>query len=130
MIHHGLHGGTTVLVAKGPVDPDGYVLLLWERSFSPGSLLFGFTWVVNSVVFAGILTTVLLVLRATPVGALNALPTLVRGVLGGCLEDMLMWAGLRALVLIAGLFYALAMASLLARGDRGLVPDSETLPTS
>ena len=144
-------------------------------------LLFGSTWVVNLVVFAGILTTVLLanfavarlglkderpwfiplllsllVLWAMPVGALHALPTLARGVLGGllvgipigfagvivsarlqktakpaaslgsnllgavvggCLEYMSMWTGLRALVLVAGLFYALAMASLLLGGN-------------
>ena len=83
-------------------------LLLETRGVTSLSLLFGSTWVVNSVVFAGILTTVLLanfavdriglkderpwfiplllslvVLWATPVGALNALPTLARGVLGG-----------------------------------------------
>jgi hypothetical protein len=43
---------------------------------------------------------------------------------------MSMWTGLRALVLLAGLFYALALASLVLRGDRGLVPDSEASPTS
>jgi hypothetical protein len=111
----------------------------------------------------------LLVLWAMPVGALNALPTLARGVLGGllvglpigfagvivsarlrktakpaassgsnllgaviggCLEYLSMWTGLRSLVLLAGLFYALAMASLLSRGDRGLVPDSQTSLTT
>ena len=143
---------------------------------------------INAVVFAGILTTVLLanfavarlglkderpwfiplllsllVLWAMPVGALNALPTLARGVLGGllvgipigfagvivsarlqktakpaaslgsnllgtvvggCLEYMSMWTGLRALVLVAGLFYALAMASLLLRE----IPDWYRIP--
>ncbi len=62
------------------------------------------------------------------------LPTLARGVVAafwrGCLEYMSMWTGLRALVLVAGLFYALAMVSLLLRGDRGLLPDSETSPAS
>lgn len=268
MIHHGLHGGTTFLVRKGPLDLDldgylgleepassseetmttsddwpflyirpgvfpwGYVLLLGAvllsgiaavriaygkdvtgggfdpplffmgaafllletRGVTSLSLLFGSTWVVNSVVFAGILTTVLLanfavvrlglkderpwfiplllsllVLWAMPVGALNALPTLARGVLGGllvgipigfagvivsarlqktakpaaslgsnllgavvggCLEYMSMWTGLRVLVLVAGLLYALAMASILLRGNSGLVPDSERSPTS
>ncbi len=169
-------------------------LQLETRGVTSLPLLFGSTWVVNSVVFAGILTTVLLanfavarlglkderpwfiplllsllVLWTMPVGALNALPTLARGVLGGllvgipigfagvivsarlqkaakpaaslgsnllgtvvggCLEYMSMWTGLRALVLVAGLFYALAMASLLLRGNSGLVPNSERSPTS
>ena len=268
MIHHGLHGGTTFLVGKGPAELDlsgylgieeptssteeamttsddwpflyirpglfpwGYVLLLgavllsgipavrmaYGRDVTGGgfdpplffmgaafllletrgvtslSLLLGSTWVVNSVVFAGILTTVLLanfavdriglkderrwfiplllsllVLWAMPVGALNALPSLGRAVLGGllvglpigfagvivstrlqktakpaaslgsnllgavlggCLEYMSMWTGLRALVLLAGLFYALAMASLLSGGQRGLVSDPEASPAS
>jgi hypothetical protein len=43
---------------------------------------------------------------------------------------MSMWTGLRALVLVAGLFYALAMASLLVRGNRGLVPDTEASPAA
>jgi hypothetical protein len=266
MIHHGLHGGTTFLVRKGPevlqlsgylgleepvssndetvtttddwpflyirpgLFPWGYVLLLGAvllsgipavrmaygkdvtgggfdpplffmgaafllletRGVTSLSLLFGSTWVVNSVVFAGILTTVLLanfavdriglkderpwfiplllsllILWATPVGALNVLPTLARAVVGGllvgvpigfagvivsarlqktakpaaslgsnllgavvggCLEYMSMWTGLRVLVLVAGLFYALAIASLSLRGERGLLPDSEASP--
>ena len=267
MIHHGLHGGTTFLVAKGSEDLDlggylgieeptssteeamitsddwpflyirpglfpwGYVLLLGgvllsgipaarmaygkdvtgggfdpplffmgaafllleTRGVTSLSLLFGSTWIVNSVVFAGILTTVLLanfavdrlglkderpwfiplllsllILWALPVGVLNTLPALGRGVLGGllvglpiglagvivstrlqktakpaaslgsnllgavvggCLEYMSMWTGLRALVLLAGLFYALAMAPLL-RGSRRSVPDAEASPVS
>jgi hypothetical protein len=176
-------------VTGGGFDPPlffmGAAFLLLETSLS---LLFGSTWVVNSVVFAGILTTVLLanfavdrlglederpwfiplllsllVLWALPVSVLNKLPSLGRGVLGGllvglpigfadvivstrlqktakpaaslrsnlfgavvggCLEYMSMWTGLRALVLLAGRFYALAMVPLL-RGSRGPVPDSE-----
>ena len=41
-----------------------------------------------------------------------------------------MWTGLRALVLLAGLFYALAMASLLSGGQRGLASDPEASPAS
>ncbi len=184
-------------VTGGGFDPPLFFmgaafLLLETRGVTSLSLLFGSTWVVNSFVFAGILTTVLLanfavdrfgvknerpwfipllvslvVLWAMPIGALNALPTLGRGVLGGllvglpigfagvivsarlqktpkpaaalgsnllgavlggCLEYMSMWTGLRALVLVAGLFYALAAASVLLRGDNELLPESEAAP--
>jgi SAM-dependent methyltransferase len=150
-------------------------LLLETRGVTSLSLLFGSTWVVNSVVFGGILTTVLIanwavdrleptherrwfiplffalaVLWAVPVGALNALPMMARGVLGGllvglpvgiagvivsirlrkvplptaalgsnllgavvggCLEYLSMWTGLRALVLLAAVFYLLSLVA-------------------
>jgi hypothetical protein len=41
---------------------------------------------------------------------------------------MSMWTALRVLALVVGLFYALALASLLLRGERGLLPDSEASP--
>jgi hypothetical protein len=88
-------------------------LLLETRGVTSLSLLFGSTWIVNSVVFAGILTTVLLanwavdklgptheqrwfiplflsmaLLWAVPVGAINAFPLIGRGVLGGLLVGL------------------------------------------
>jgi spermidine synthase len=155
-------------------------LLLETRGVTSLSLLFGSTWVVNSVVFAGILTTVLVanwavdrfepthesrwfvplfvalaVLWVVPVGALNALPMVGRGVLGGllvglpvgiagvivsirlrrvrlptaalgsnllgavvggCLEYLSMWTGLRALVLLAAAFYILSLVFIRVEG--------------
>ena len=105
-------------VTGGGFDPPLFFmgaafLLLETRGVTSLSLLFGSTWIGNSVVFAGILTTVLLanfavdrlglkderpwfiplllsllVLWALPVGVLNTLPSLGRGVLGGLLVGL------------------------------------------
>lgn len=88
-------------------------LLIETRGVTSLSLLFGSTWVVNSVVFGGILTMVLLanlavqrwqwrnpepwfwglfaavaLLYLFPVGRLNMLPLLPRGVIGGMLTGL------------------------------------------
>lgn len=164
-------------------------LLLQTRGVTSLSLLFGSTWVVNSVVFAGILTTVLAanwavarlkltherrwfiplilalaVLWVVPVGALNEFSLIVRGVVGGllvgapvgiagvivsirlrkvplptvalgsnllgavvggCLEYLSMWTGLRALVLLAGVFYLLSLFFI--RAEETSVPETAPL---
>ena len=79
-------------------------------------------------VFAGVIVSARLRKTAKPAASLGS--NLFGAVVGGCLEYWSMWTGLRSLVLLAGLFYALAMASLLSRGDRWLVPDSRTSPTT
>lgn len=148
-------------------------LLIETRGVTNLSLLFGSTWVVNAVVFSGILVTVLVAnmvverlaperllpwflplfmalgaLWAINVGTLNQFSLPVRGVvgglltglpvglagvilstrllhsrdstaslgsnllgalLGGCLEYLSMWFGIRALVGIAAVFYLIAL---------------------
>ncbi len=157
-------------------------LLIETRGVTSLSLLFGSTWIVNSAVFTGILTMVLmanlfverlglkralpwfvlLLLSIVPLwalnnAALNYCPLLIRGllgglinalpigiagiivsilisrsanptaslgsnllgsVLGGCLEYLSMCLGLRALALMALIFYLLALFYLLRRVTR------------
>ena len=76
---------------------------------------------------AGVIVSTRLQKTAKPAASLGS--NLLGAVVGGCLEYMSMWTGLRALVLLAGLFYALAMAALL-RGSRRPVPDAEASPVS
>jgi spermidine synthase len=164
-------------------------LLIETRGVTSLSLLFGSTWVVNSAVFTGVLLMALLanvfVARFRPsstlvpflllllsvlfvwsvdITALNRLPVLARGllggtlnalpvafagvvvsillvrsasmasalganllgsVMGGCLEYLSMYAGLRALVLLALALYLGALAlhlRSLRQGEAGLAP--------
>ena len=100
------------------------VLLLWAFDFSGlnqyplamRGLLGGFVTALP-VGVAGVIVSILLRRHPNPPAALGS--NLLGAVIGGCLEYLSMWLGLRAVALLALLLYATAFLALpRARGEK------------